>query len=142
VANTAALQEAFDWIRQELGRRHGGNFAKRTVALRTGGTKTFNAVAEDRSLVATIINASGRTSGGKKPVGKIRGAIADLYFLGLAQTSGRQLIVTNPEFYSILTTELEGAIDPSVTLVHMALPAELAARVAAVTDAASQEMTF
>jgi hypothetical protein len=78
-------------------------------------------VADDRSLVATISNAPGMTSGGKKPVGKIRNAVADLYYLGPAQSSSRQLIVTNADFYSILMTELQAAIDPAVSVVHIAV---------------------
>jgi hypothetical protein len=142
MANTTALQEVFEWVRSEMSQRHGRTFERRSVPLRSGGTKVFNAVAGDRSVVATIINASGTTSGGKKPIGKIRGAVADLHFLTLAQAQTRQLVITNPEFYSLFVQDLEGAIDPGVSVVHVSLPPELAARVAAVTHAASQEMNF
>ena len=140
MANTAALQEAIDWARGELGRRYAVPFDKSTVRLRTGGQRSFNAVAGDGSIVATVLNSSGATSGGKKPVGKIRSAIAELYFLSLTDAPQRLLVATNAEFLEYLENATAGALVDGVRLEHVQLPAELAARVADVTTAASREM--
>ena len=141
MADTAALQSAFEWVRGDLAGRFGQTFSKRSVTLNTGGQRTFNAVADDISVVATITNHSGLTSGGKKPVGKVRSAIADLYFLTLVQAPRRILVVTNPEFHAILTRELEGLLADGVEILHRPLPAPLAALVAKIKDDASGEMT-
>jgi hypothetical protein len=140
MANTAALQGAIEWVRGELERRHQRTFAKSPVDLRTGGVHTFNAVASDRSVVATITNHSGLTSGGKKPVGKIKSAIADLYWLSVVDAPQRFLVLTNRDFHSILDKELKGGLAEGLSLVHLELPADLANAVAGVSRAASEEM--
>ncbi|TCN39305.1 hypothetical protein EV644_107275 [Kribbella orskensis] len=140
MANTSALQEAFHWVRGELTRIHGQSFDKREVRLRTGASHSFNAVAADGSFVATVTNSTGLTSGGKRPVGKIRGAIAELYFLSLVDASARVLIATDPNFFAILQAELAGALVEGVQISHLALPADLVTRVSEVTAAASTEM--
>jgi len=81
MANTSDLSSVFDWVRSEMGTLHHTSFEKRAVRLRPGVQRTFNAVSTSGSVVATIMNASGTTSGGKKPTGKVRGAIAELYYL-------------------------------------------------------------
>src|SRR5689334_14604838 len=102
MANTTALQEAFEWVRGQLSAEYGQEFAKRLVPLRTGGSHTFNAVAHNRSVVATVMNSSGATSGGKKPVGKIRGGLAELYYLSLVDAPVRLLILTDKEFLEFM----------------------------------------
>jgi hypothetical protein len=141
MANTSDLQAAIDWTRSELGRLRGQPFSKKTVRLSSGASHTFNAVSSDNSVVATISNASGLTSGGKRPVGKIRGAVADLYWLSLVDAPTRQLILTNGQFFEIFRQEMDGALAPGVNIMHIPLPDDLATRVAAVTTAASHEMT-
>lgn len=140
MANTAALQEAIGWARGDLERQYGILFTKRAVRLRTGGRRSFNAVASDASIVATVLNSSGATSGGKKPVGKLRYAIAELYFLSLVECPHRLLVLTNAEFLGYLSDEIAGALVDGIELVHLPLPPLLAGRVAQVTTAASDEM--
>ena len=141
MANTSALQEAIHWVRGELGRIHTQSFDKREVRLRTGANRSFNAVSADGRLVATVMNSSGLTSGGKKPVGKIRGAIAEVYFLSLVDATHRLLVATDSSFFAILEQELDGALVEGVELFHLPLPAALAAKVADVTAAASTEIS-
>jgi hypothetical protein len=140
MANTTELHRAFDWVRSELGRRFGVEFSKASVRLVTGGSRTFNAVAADRSVVATIMNSSGLTASGKKPVGKLRGAEAELYFLMLVDAPHRILVMTNDEFLALLRKDLAGALASGFALDHVALPTELAAAVRQVPGIASREM--
>jgi hypothetical protein len=51
------------------------------------------------------------------------------------------LVLTNPELFEILTQEMASALPPGVKIIHLALPDELASRVAIVTATASQEMS-
>jgi hypothetical protein len=140
MANTTALQAAIDWVRGELSLQHNVSFGKRVVRLRTGATRPFNAVASDGSVVATVMNSSGMTSGGKKPVGKIRSAIAEVYLLSLVDARERVLVATDHDFFAYLQNELAGALVEEVRLQHLPLPPDLAARVASVTATASAEM--
>src|SRR4051812_27914452 len=132
MANTATLQQAIDWVRGELGRRHHTTFSRPQVRLPTGGVRTFNAVAADGNVVATDTKHSGSTSGGKKPVGKIKSAIADLYWLSLVEASQRILVVTNRSFLRFLEAELDGALVEGLSVVHVELPVDLANAVAEV----------
>lgn len=75
-------------------------------------------------------------------MGKIRGAIAELYWLSLADASTKLLVLTNQEFFEIMTQEMANALPPGVKIILLVLPDELASRVAAVTTAASEEMSF
>jgi hypothetical protein len=130
-----------EWIRDELAREFGTPFEKAKVALTTGGYRTFNGVAADGLTVASITNSSGATSGGKRPVGKIRGAVAELYFLQLVEAPRRMLVVTNPEFCVYLTDYLEGALASGLSIHQVQLPPEMQAEVANVNRTASEEMT-
>ena len=141
MANTSALQAAIEWVRSDLAARTGVAFVKARVRFTIGGTWTFNAVAADKSVVATVMNSSGATSGGKKPVGKLRGAIAELYFLSLVEAPRRALVVTNRNFLQYLERELEGALSDGLEILLITLPEDLAAAVAGVTEAASDEMS-
>lgn len=141
MANTAALQEAIDWVRRDLAERYGVAFQKRPVQPRTGKLRTFNAVAADGTVVATVTNSSGPTSGGKKPVGKVRGAIAELYFLSLVDAPSRALILTDPAFLPYVMAELDGALPAYLKVLLVPLPEDLSNKVHHDTHSTSNEMT-
>ena len=63
-----------------------------------------------------------------------------LVLLSLADAPQRLLVATNAEFLEYLENATVGALVDGVLLEHVPLPAELAARVAEVTTAASREM--
>jgi hypothetical protein len=90
--------------------------------------------------VASIKSSSGLTSGGKFPAGKVNGSIADLYYLSMLDAPIRRLVLTNPEFYVIFTTRMEGALPPGVGVCLVELPAELQAEVDAVVRVAADEI--
>ena len=94
------------------------------------------------AVVATIMNSSGTTSGGKKPTGKIRGAIAESTFSrALVNAPERILVVTNDNFFNYVRRELDGALAEGISIHKVNLPSELEAEVADVSRAASSEMT-
>lgn len=141
MADTSNLEEAFEWTREELRRRFGVAFSKRKAPLAQGTLHTFNAVAEDGSVVATISHSSGLTSGGKKPVGKIHSAISYLYFLSQARAKRRVLVLTDPVLCELVKKEVEGALAEGIEILQVNLPKDLVARVRNVTDQASDEMS-
>jgi len=142
MADTSDLEVAFDWTRQELGRRFGVTFSKTHASLRQGTQRKFNAVSSDGSIVATISHSSGPTSGKKNPTGKIHTAVASLYFLSQVRAQRRILVLTDPELNRLVQNEVDGALGEGLEILHIPLPPELAAKVRAVTSRASDEMTL
>src|SRR5687768_16131565 len=137
MANTADLEVAFDSTRNSLRERFGFTFSKRSVRLNPGGQRTFNAVSDDGSVVATISHSSGPTSGGKKPVGKVHAAVAYLFFLSQVEAEYRLLVLTDRSLFEIVEREVRGALPEGVEVIHLPLAPDVAARVRAVTKAAS-----
>jgi hypothetical protein len=141
MADTAGMQQAIAYVREELSRELGSDVDKRRVKLRSGGSRTFNAVSSDHQMIATITNMSGLTSGGKKPVGKLKNAISELYYLSLVDAPHRVLIVTSPDFFELITGEMSGAIADGLEIRHVPLPPALVAEISAVSARASREFS-
>ena len=142
MANTRLLTtEVEDYVRAALQKKHGLKFSKQRLHLLTGGVHEFDAVSSDHSIVTSIKSASGFTSGGNLPSGKINSAIAELYFLTLVEAPIRKLILTTEEFHQILSRHLTGKIVNGIELIHIPLPPELQARVTEVQRIAGQEVS-
>jgi hypothetical protein len=140
VANTRILTTAVEeHVRTTLHRKHGVAFAKRRLRLTSGGLHEFDAVSDDGQFVASIKSASGRTSGGRIPAGKIKDCVAELYFLSMINAPRRVLILTTPDFYDIFTKVMVGKVVPGIEVTLCRLPEQLQAVVAAVQAAASAE---
>jgi hypothetical protein len=141
MANTRYLTTVVEnEVRAFLSARHGVAFMKRPLPLTTGGRHEFDAVSDDRSVIASIKSASGRTAGGKMPSGKIKDCIAELYFLTLVDAPQRILVLTSPEFHALFTRVMAGKIASGITVEHLPLPEEIQAQVDAVQRAASVEV--
>lgn len=141
MANTALLRyEVEPYIRAQLETQFGKVFRSQRLPLPGGATREFDAVSGDGSIVVSIKTSSGLTSGGNLPGGKIKAAIADLYYLSLISAPTRWLVLTNPEFHEIFTSVMDGAVSPGIEVRLMPLPAELQARVDGVIAAAVDEM--
>ena len=84
MADTSYLKMVVeDYVRETLAKKFGSRFRSRVLTLQTGGHHEFDAVSEDGQIVAAIKSASGKTSGGKNPSGKVQGVEAELYYLTL-----------------------------------------------------------
>lgn len=127
MANTEVLKrEVEQYVRLKLGKEFGQRFESRRLALKTGGDHEFDAVSLDERVVAAIKSSSVGDATGRNP-GGIKSAIAELYFLTLADAPTRFLVLTDPEFYGILKTEIEESkrLAPGVSLRRVRLPAGL-----------------
>jgi len=141
MANTELLKlEVEKFACAALREKYGVEFTKQRLQLITGGMHEFDAVSADRTIVTSIKSHSGLTSGGNIPAGKIHTAIAEVYFLSLVQAPKRQLILTTPEFFEILSRSLRGKIAPGVDIVLLPLSNELQTLVTEVQRKASLEM--
>jgi hypothetical protein len=143
MANTTFLTRVVEQhVRDVLADRHNEPFAKEFLPLRTGGQHEFDAVARSRSVVASIKAASGLTAGGRIPDGKIKGAIAELYYLSLVDAPRRILVLTNPAFFEILKRKTKGAIADGFELDCIPLPVSMQLEVDEVVRKASTEVSL
>ena len=82
MADTRIQLEVEDWVRRNWMASHFGmKFSRERLPIRSGGVFDFDAVSEDRSVVATISTSGSKTSGGKHAVGKILKLRSDMLFL-------------------------------------------------------------
>jgi len=111
------------------------------LPLVTGGKHEFDAVSADLRVVASIKSASGLTSGGNLPSGKINSCIAELYFLSLVSAPIRFLVLTNPEFHRIFAQKMKGRVAEGLRIKLVELTPEMAEAVRQVQAKASKEVS-
>jgi len=141
MTNTNYLKtDVEEYVRKKLEEEYGISFSRSHLSLTTGGTHEFNAVSRGGEIVATIRSSGGITSGGNSPSGKIKGAIADLYFLSLVNARERLLVLTSTEFYQLLSDKLAGKVAPGIVLKPVPLPDVMASKVEHVQKVASKEV--
>ena len=142
MADTTYIKRMVEpYVRVELGREFGINFSSQELTLTTGGTHEFDAVSDDRKIVASIKSAGGKTARGKRPSGKIRNSEAELYYLTLVQSETKLLIFTTPEFYDIMSKRLEGRLASDITLKLIELPEEIQRQITQIQTIASAEVS-
>lgn len=142
MANTRYLRVQVEkYVREQLTKRFGQPFHAKVLQLVTGGDHEFDAVSDDGAIVATVKAASGLTSGGKIPQGKINTAVAELYFLSLVEAQMRMLVLTTPAFHSILARRMRGRLASGIEIECIPLPATMQAEYDRVILAASKEMS-
>ncbi len=128
-------------VREQLAAEFGVAFSAEFLQLQTGGRHEFDAVSPDLRIVASIKAASGKTSGGRFPAGKVNTAIAEIYFLSLIAAPVRLLVLTNPEFHQLLSDKLEGRLAKGLSLKLVQLPAEMQETVRQIQSRASSEVS-
>lgn len=142
MADTTYLKHVVEpFVREALAREFGIRFEPRVLALSTGGTHEFDAVSQDGRIVASIKSASGKTARGRIPSGKIKDAIAELYFLALVRAPVRMLVLTSPDFHDIMSQKLVGRLAPGLSLKLLVLPQEMQEQVKQVQKTASDEVS-
>lgn len=141
MANTRYLtMQVEEHIRSVLAEQFGQPFTKERLTLEPGGHHEFDAVSQDRTVIASVKSASGRTSGGRVPAGKVKDCIAELYFLTLVEAPTRALVLTSRDMYDILTRTLRGRLARGLSLLHFPLPPDMQALASQVHGRASAEM--
>jgi len=141
MADTAFLRYGVEpWVREQLAARYGQAFSSQVLDLTSGGSREFDAVSRDGSVVAAIKTSSGLTSGGKFPGGKVNSCIADLYYLTLVDVPTRLLVLTDPEFHDIFTNRMTGAVANGIDVELLVLPPSIQKRVDQIRDKSSAEM--
>ncbi len=142
LANTKYLKTVVEqYVRHVMTERHGQAFTAVFLPLRPGGKHEFDAVSRDRSIVVSVNSASGLTSDGRVPSGKIKDCLAELYFLSLVEAPTRILVLTTPAFHDIFAKMTVGKIVEGVVVECVPLPPEMQEEVDLVVGLASAEVS-
>jgi hypothetical protein len=129
------------YVRAELQRLHGHAFHSKVLTLSTGGTHEFDAVSEDKSIVASIKSLSGKTKGGKNGAARYANCVAQIYFLSLVSAATKMLVLTTPVQHSMFIRYIEGRLVPGVSVELLVLPPDIQAEVDRIRDIASGEVS-
>jgi hypothetical protein len=118
----------------------GMKFSRERLPLRSGGVFDFDAVSDDRSIVATISTRGSKTSGGKHAVGKILKLRSDMLFLTMVKTSRRVMVLTERDMCDQCEKEAAGGrVPPEIEFVCAIIPDELRIRLVTARQTASIE---
>ncbi|HEY1924875.1 MAG TPA: hypothetical protein VGG58_06460 [Candidatus Acidoferrum sp.] len=141
MADTRVQLEVEDWVRRNWMLTHFGmKFSRERLPLRSGGVFDFDAVSDDRSIVATISTSGSKTSGGKHAVGKILKLRSDMLFLTMVKTSRRVMVLTERDMCDQCEKEAAGGrVPPEIEFVCAIIPDELRIRLVTARQTASIE---
>lgn len=116
------------------------DLASGNAKLRSGGVFDFDAVSDDRSIVATISTSGSKTSGGKHAVGKILKLRSDMLFLTMVEAKRRIIILTEQDMCNQCEKEFAGGrVPPEIEFICAVIPSELRTRLIAARLKASEE---
>ena len=143
MADTRVQLAVEDWVRREwMPEQYGRRFARERLFLDPGGVFDFDAVSDDRNIVANISTSGSKTASGKHAVGKILKVRSDIYFLLLAKANRKLMLLTEQEMYKQWLKECDnGRVPNSIEFVHVEIPGDLDDRLRASRSKASLEVS-
>ena len=133
--------EIEDWVRRNwMLDQFGMRFSRERLPLRSGGVFDFDAVSDDRSIVATISTSGARTSGGKYAVGKMHKLRSDMLFLTMVDAQRRVIILTEQDMFDQCEKEAAGGRVPlEIQFMCVTLPDDLKLKLIGARHKASEE---
>lgn len=143
MANTRAHKLAEQWIAaQWLPQRFGQAFAETQMPLSPGGVFNFDAVSEDRRIVANISTSAKVTGRGNHGTAKVQKIRSDIYLLLLVAAERKLIVLSEPDMHAWWLGEAARKRVPAeVEFLHAILPDDLQATLLASRQRASQEVT-
>ena len=143
MADTTAHRQVQDWIADEwLPMRYGQPFAETEMPLASGGVFNFDAVSEDRQILANVSTSRWKTAPGRYGSGKVHKIRSDIYFLLLAQARRRLIVLTEPDMHAWWLKEAaKGRVPTDIEFLHAVIPDDLDATLQAARRKASSEVT-
>ncbi len=143
MANTNLLKTHVEpFVRDWLSAQYSQRFTRESLQLSDcGGFHEFAAVSVDKKIICGIKSSSGPTRGGKNPAGKIAAACKELYFLAGVDADQRFLVLTDEEFYKLLSRKMQDKLSRNIKLLYCPLTKGLTRVVKSVHDEARDEMT-
>lgn len=144
MADTKVQLEVEDWVRENwLSKRLERPFYRNRIALTSGGVFDFDAVSDDKRIVACISTSGGKTASGKLAVGKLLKLRSDMLFLILAKGVDRRLLVlTEPDALELCRKEKAGGrVPPEIEILLAEISDELRTKLQAARKLCSDEMS-
>jgi hypothetical protein len=118
----------------------GVRFSRERLQLRSGGVFDFDAVSEDRSIVATISTSGAKTSGGNYAVGKMLKLRSDMLFLTMVEAKRRIIVLTERDMCDQCEKEFAaGRVPKEIEFVCADIPVNLRERLIKGRERASGE---
>jgi hypothetical protein len=118
----------------------GHKFEETSVRLLWGRDHKFDAVSEDRTIIAEILSNGARTRGGKENTGRVSKAEGDLLrFFGIDDQTTKLMVFTNAEFLDLIGRRTAGLGVEILKLLHCQLPLELESALESTRQAVSEE---
>jgi hypothetical protein len=136
--------EVEDWVRREwLPVKFGQKFYRERLRLSCGGIFDFDAVSEDRKIVAAISTSGAKTATGKNASGKLFKIRSDMFFLLLVPDVNQRIVVlTETDMVDLCKKESAGGRVPkSIEFVHAMIPEDVAAKLRHARGTASSEVS-
>lgn len=143
MADTRVQLEVEDWVRRNwMLEFFGMSFSRERLQLRSGGFFDFDAVSEDRSVVATVSTIGARTATGNFGSGKIFKFRSEMLFLTMIEARRRIIVLTERDMYEQCESERAGGrVPPKIEIRCAAIPETLRGRLIAAREKASGEMS-
>lgn len=143
MADTRCQVECEDWVRREwMPTFFGQPFYRERMPLSSGGVFDFDAVSEDKTIVANISTSGARTASGKHAVGKLMKLRSDMLFLLLSEAPRKVMVLCEPDMCALCQRERDsGRVPKEIEFVHAPLPDELAIRLVAARKISSDEVS-
>ena len=143
MADTTVHRLVEDWVVGEwLPKQFRQSFHGSQLPLSSGGVFDFDAVSDDREIVANISTSRLKTGPGKHGTGKVHKIRSDIYFLLLAQAARRLILLTEPDMHAWWLKEAaRGRVPPEIEFRHVPIPDDLDDALSASRRRASQEVT-
>lgn len=106
----------------------------------TTAVHSFDAVAEDQSVVASIKAGAGRTRTGRAPTGQVKDCYTEVLFLSLALGARKVLVFTDRGLFDEFSKVSDGKRPPGIELLHVPLPSDLESELLVARRKASNEV--
>lgn len=142
MASSHVQKECEAWVVSRwLPRKFEMEFSPQRLQMQARGHFAFDAVSEDRTLVANISTASALTYRGAVSAGSRSKIRADCLMLSLAEAQRRFLLLTELSMFKLSSDEQgAGRLPLNIEIMHVDLPPELMRRLADAKLMASKEV--
>lgn len=126
-----------DWLSKQF---PGHVFKERPIPLKTGESYSFDAVAEDASIVVAILSNRAKTKTGRENTGGVRKALLEICYLKAAPESVKKVMVfTDDDFYQLIRRRASRLGTEPIQMMVCKLPSHLEAGLRKILDKASHE---
>ena len=142
MADTTKIKTVIEpYVRNWLSKQFPGHvFKEKPIQLTTGGSYSFDAVAEDTSIAAAILSNRAKTRTGRENTGGVRKALSEVGYLKAAPERMKKVMVfTDDDFYQLIRRRASRLGTGAIQMMVCKLPPHLEAALREILDKASHE---